>query len=486
MPVDSQIDACLNGAELEALLVGELSAADMSRLMRHVTGCAQCRARLQGAGFSDSQLRAQVVPDTLTCGTLLDQAADTGAHVGATPGPQPQAVRGESWGHLLAPPQDPAELGRLGGYRVLRVLGSGGMGIVFEAEDPSLSRRVAIKVLRPGDIDEWQRKRFVQEAQLAASLSSERIVTVHQVGEDRGCMFIVMELLKGEALEARLKRERSLPPVEALRIAREVAEGLAAAHSKHLVHRDIKPANVWLEAKRPDESACRVKLLDFGVARPITVQEHLTIGGQIVGTPSYMSPEQACGLPVDERSDLFSLGCLIYVMLSGRSPFERSNYVEVLKAVVDEPVRSLVELLPGLPPQVDRLVQRLLNKESAVRPNTARQVVQEIRHLEQNRTNAGLNYAGPQHSDTRECREARPPEPRLGRVGRRRRDSARGLARGLGRIPPIARAGGRSAVGKGRNGGRACCNPADDCQRARDGCATCCKQQYLDINSRLA
>ena len=182
---------------------------------------------------------------------------------------------------------------------------------------------------------------------------------------------------------------------KALRIAREVAEGLAAAHSKHLVHRDIKPANVWLEAKRPDESACRVKLLDFGVARPITVQEHLTIGGQIVGTPSYMSPEQACGLPVDERSDLFSLGCLIYVMLSGRSPFERSNYVEVLKAVVDEPVRSLVELLPGLPPQVDRLVQRLLNKESAVRPNTARQVVQEIRHLEQNRTNAGLIMPAP-------------------------------------------------------------------------------------------
>ncbi len=282
------------------------------------------------------------------------------------------------------------ELGRLGSYRILRVLGEGGMGIVFEAEDTTLGRHVAIKVLRSAEIDQPQRKRFLQEAQIVASLSSDHIVTIHQVGEEAGCMYIVMELLRGETLDARLRREGSLSLVEALRIARDVADGLSTAHEKQLVHRDIKPANVWLETRHPNEPARRIKLLDFGVARPLAVHEHLTMGGQIIGTPAYMSPEQACGMPVDQRSDLFSLGSIMYAMLTGKSPFERSSYLHILKAVVEERPTPLAEIVPGVPEGIAGLIERLLEKDAKARPASARQVADQIRRMEQSFTNTGL------------------------------------------------------------------------------------------------
>jgi urea transport system substrate-binding protein len=395
--VNSQTCTCPNDEQLTLLLAGELPPAEVSRLVLHVTECQRCRDSIRAAGFSVGSLKAiQTSDDTLTGAhnPAQNSAIGTGtvlpAITPAMPAAQTNGSPSVAAQMALAPPQGPDELGRLGGYRILRVLGEGGMGVVFEAEDISLRRRVAIKVLRAGEIDTSQRKRFLQEAQLAASLTSDRIVTVHQVGEHDGCLFIVMQLLCGESLEARLKTHRWLPLVEALRIAREVAEGLAVAHEKQLVHRDIKPANVWLESKRSDDSAQRVKLLDFGVARSIAVHEHLTIGGNIVGTPCYMSPEQACGLPVDERSDLFSLGCLLYAMLAGKSPFERGNYIQTLKAVVDERPQPLAEALPGLPAPVATLVDRLLEKTVAARPANAQQVVQEIRRIEEGLTTAGL------------------------------------------------------------------------------------------------
>lgn len=256
------------------------------------------------------------------------------------------------------------------------------MGTVFEAEDSLLQRRVAIKVLRPQGFDESSRQRFMQEARLAASLHSDRIVTIYQVGEDHGSPYIAMELLAGESLETRLRREPQLPVSQALRIAREVAEGLAIAHEKGLVHRDIKPPNVWLERTRPDDSSFRVKLLDFGIARPIDSDSRLTEEGMIVGTPSYMCPEQACGVPLDERSDLFSLGCLLYAMLAGDSPFKRSNTMLSIRAVAEEEAPPIREKLPGLSPQVAGLVERLLKKYPADRPASASLVVEEIRALE--------------------------------------------------------------------------------------------------------
>jgi len=175
--------------------------------------------------------------------------------------------------NFLAPAEGPGEIGRLGGYRILKILGSGGMGVVFHAEDPALQRPVAVKAMLPRmAASASARLRFLREGRAAASLHHDHIVPIYQVGEDRGVPFLAMPLLRGESLEDRLKREGegALPPAEVCRIGREIAEGLAAAHARGLVHRDVKPANVWLESDGESvmPTSGRVKILDFGLARP--------------------------------------------------------------------------------------------------------------------------------------------------------------------------------------------------------------------------
>ena len=258
MPIESSIETCPESVELEALFAGQLPTADMARLLRHATSCERCLALLRNAGVPTERTNATPrIPgsDTVKGEKALWASSATGTHpeVRGTPAAGTPTCDGPppTWRGLLAPAHTDDELGRLGSYRILRVLGEGGMGIVFEAEDTTLGRHVAIKVLRSGEIDQPQRKRFLQEAQIVASLSSDHIVTIHQVGEEAGCMYIVMELLRGETLDARLRREGSLSLVEALRIARDVADGLSTAHEKQLVHRDIKPANVRLETRIP-------------------------------------------------------------------------------------------------------------------------------------------------------------------------------------------------------------------------------------------
>jgi len=188
-------------------------------------------------------------------------AAGAGSRVGQTIDHQDAGVKKKSY-DFLAPPLAPDELGRLGPYRVLKVLGAGGMGVVFLAEDPQLARLVALKAMLPGvAVSDSARERFLREARAAASIKHDNIVSIYQVGEDRGVPFLAMELLDGEPLDARLQREGKLPRAEVVRIGREIALGLAAAHKRGLIHRDIKPANLWLEAETG-----RVKILDFGLA----------------------------------------------------------------------------------------------------------------------------------------------------------------------------------------------------------------------------
>src|ERR1022692_532794 len=178
------------------------------------------------------------------------------------------------------------------------------MGVVFRAEDPHLQRLVALKAMLPGlAASESAKQRFLREARAAAALKHDHIVSIYQVGEDRGAPFLAMEFLEGEPLDDRLKRQGRVPVPEILRIGREIAEGLEAAHEKGLIHRDIKPANLWLEGKKR-----HVKILDFGLARAMGDTTHLTQSGAIIGTPAYMAPEQAEGQVVDYRCDLFSLG----------------------------------------------------------------------------------------------------------------------------------------------------------------------------------
>jgi serine/threonine protein kinase len=186
-----------------------------------------------------------------------------------------------------------------------------------------------------------------------------------------------MELLEGETLDARLGRHGRLPVPEVLRLGREIAEGLKAAHGRGLVHRDIKPANIWLE--REDD---RVRLLDFGLARAVSTGGNLTEPGAVVGTPSYMAPEQAGGEPVDQRCDLFSLGCVLYGACTGRPPFLGENRSAILKAVLNEQPPQPRELNPMVPAALSDLVMRLLAKEAGLRPASAQQVLDAVTAIE--------------------------------------------------------------------------------------------------------
>lgn len=279
---------------------------------------------------------------------------------------------------FLDPPEEPGEMARLGMYNILRVLGSGGMGVVFDAIDRRLNRRVALKVLRPELADESYVARFVQEARLAASLSDEYIVTLFEVGMSANVPFISMEYLHGEPLDGRLSRDGWLPIEEALQILKQAAQGLSTAHKAGLVHRDIKPANLWLESNLETGQFKRVKVLDFGLAKEVAKDSSLTAAGMIVGTPSYMAPEQVYGLPCDQRTDLFSMGCVLYRMVTGKLPFAGEDTVAVLQNTVDAPMPDLEIAGKTIPKKVLELLRRLLAKNPDDRPENAGLLVRQI------------------------------------------------------------------------------------------------------------
>jgi WD40 repeat protein len=297
---------------------------------------------------------------------------------------------------LLAPAQSGDELGRLGGYRVLKVLGAGGMGIVFQAEDPQLRRSVALKVMKPEvAAHDTSRRRFLAEAQAMAAIQHDHLVTIHQVGEDRGVPFLAMPLLQGESLEARLSREGKLPPSEVLRLGREISEGLVAAHAAGMIHRDVKPANIWLETQSSPLSpggrgvggeGGRVKILDFGLARSLDRDTRLTGSGVMLGTPAYMAPEQGEGQPVDARCDLFSLGCVLYRMCTGAAPFSGSNVYGVLRSVAMQDPTPPAQINPEVPAALSALILQLLAKDRSGRPASARVVADALMALEQDPT----------------------------------------------------------------------------------------------------
>ena len=262
-------------------------------------------------------------------------------------------------------------MGRLGPYRILSLLGSGSMGIVFRAEDSRLKRPVALKVMRPNYASkEEYRVRFIREAQATAKLDHPHVVPIYGAEEFAGVPYLAMKLLEGESLEERLKaRGTWLPLPEVLRIGEEVADALAAAHARELIHRDVKPTNIWLET-----DGDRVKLIDFGLARILDDDLRLTGTGYVVGTPSYMAPEQANGDEVDHRSDLFSLGCVLYRASTGLQPFPGQFAVDVVAAVRTLDPKPPRGLDPSLPPSFSDLVMALLSKDPARRPQTALEV----------------------------------------------------------------------------------------------------------------
>ncbi|QEL18598.1 protein kinase domain-containing protein [Limnoglobus roseus] len=285
----------------------------------------------------------------------------------------------------FGPPQRPEEIGTLGPYRVVKELGRGGMGAVYLAFDERLHRKVALKVMPPQYAAvASSRRRFLREARAAASITHDNIVTVYEADERDGVTYLTMQLLQGKPLDVYLKEKGGLKIREAVRVVRETALGLAAAHARGLVHRDVKPGNLWLEAPKG-----RVKILDFGLAKPTEAaapDADLTATGAIMGTPSYMAPEQALGGAVDFRADLYSLGVVLYRLSANRLPFTGSTATAVLAAVLTEEPPPIRDLNPAVPEPLAKLVHQLLAKKPTDRPASAAKVAEELRQIELGQT----------------------------------------------------------------------------------------------------
>lgn len=248
-----------------------------------------------------------------------------------------------------------------GRYELGAPLGSGGMARVYEATDRMLSRRVAVKLLETDAGIPHARERFLNEARLAASLSHPHAVAVYDTGTDQGSAYIVMELVEGQTLAQLLAAEGPLAPERAVAVADPVLAALAAAHARGMVHRDVKPANVLLGR---DGS---VKLADFGIAKATEGRADLTMTGQVIGTPTYLSPEQASGRPATPASDVYATGVVLYEMLAGQPPFKAENPIATAMAHQRDPVPPLGRQRPGLPPGLVAAVSRALAKDPADR-----------------------------------------------------------------------------------------------------------------------
>ena len=273
------------------------------------------------------------------------------------------------------PPQLPSR------YQVGRELGSGGMGVVYEADDERLGRKVAVKVLHAGPESDERKRRFAQEAKAASALNHPNIITIYDIDAHDGVDFIVMELVDGVALTG-VVREGPMALDRALDYALQIASALAASHAANIVHRDIKPANIMVTG------AGDIKVLDFGLSKwtsPAALDAP-TIGpvtrvGAVVGTSGYMSPEQALGQVIDARSDVFSFGVVLYELLAGRRAFEGDSDLAVTGAVVRDAPKPLSEIRPDLPAALEQIVARCLEKDRLRRYPSAVEVLADLRRL---------------------------------------------------------------------------------------------------------
>ncbi len=369
---------CPDAARLKGLLESSLPAEEQKALVGHLDSCTGCQHSLEtmaagGAPVSEAVRQAerdQPASDSAYWAALRRLEGEPAADARTVAEPDRRDGDDVSL-RFLQPAEDPQFLGRLAHFDVARVIGRGGMGIVLKAFDGCLQRPVALKVLDPEMADnEVARTRFCREARAAAAITNENVVAIHQVDldEDSGLPFLVMQLVTGMSLQERLDRGGPLDVRDILRIGMQTAAGLAAAHSHGLIHRDIKPANILLE-----DGMGSVKLTDFGLARAAE-DVKLTQTGFVAGTPLYMAPEQARGEPVDHRSDLFSLGSVMYAMCTGRPPFEGSTPFVVLRHVTEDDPRPIQEINPAIPDYLVEVIERLHAKKPDDRFQSAAEV----------------------------------------------------------------------------------------------------------------
>ncbi len=367
---------CPSDDLLSDFLLGRLSDAESLRIEAHFADCPHCLEQAEAISCEDT-LTISLADTSTQPAQEPSISADEFEHDAAETLYVAGAARSSDELSFLSPPQADDEIGRLNGYRILDVIGRGGMGIVFLAEDLRLQRQVALKVIRPEFASESEtRERFLREAKSAAAIQHDQIVTIHQVGEESGVLFLAMQVLAGESLQSRIQETERLDPKEVIRISMQIADGLAAAHQQGLTHRDIKPDNIWLEAPKD-----RVKILDFGLARAVDDDSQLTLSGMIVGTPRYLAPEQAEGRPVDQRADLFSLGVVMYHMLTGESPFARPTLLATLNAIGSYSPEPPHHLRSDIPPELSQLVMDSLEKTPEQRVGSVDEVLQRLAAL---------------------------------------------------------------------------------------------------------
>ena len=352
---------------LESFLKGDLNRAQELQLTEHLESCGICRQSLES---SAAEPEGWMEAGRLLKPTQFDWSADGESDFlscSDLTNPFPLQIRNVI--DSLAPSEDPGMLGQLGGYEVSGVVGAGAMGVVLKASDKSLDRTVAIKVLSPHLASSGAaRKRFAREAKAAAAVLHPNVIAIHGVSNDQSMPHLVMPYVRGSSLQKRINDNGPLPVKEVLRIGAQVAAGLAAAHTQGLVHRDIKPANILLE-----EGVERVAITDFGLARAVD-DASLTRTGIIAGTPQYMSPEQSRGESVDQRSDLFSLGSVIYAMCVGRPPFRSETTYGVIQSINDDQPTPIREINSDVPDWLVVIIDKLMSKQAADRYESAQEV----------------------------------------------------------------------------------------------------------------
>ena len=363
----AQCDTSLVERYLERQLTPDLEAA----LESHLDHCAACRHELDGLAAEGDWWNeaSRFLP-----ADEWDGAASQAYTESISSGDDNERERnGTGIVRRLSPwldaSDDPRMLGRFGGYEIAGIIGEGGMGVVLKGHEPALNRYVAIKLLAPHLASNGAaRQRFSREAQAAAAVLHENVIAIHRVDQSQGLPYLVMPFIGGVSLQKRIDLEGPLPLAAILRIARQIAAGLSAAHAQGLVHRDVKPANILLE-----RGVERVTLTDFGLARTVD-DATLTRSGVIAGTPQYMSPEQARGDAVDGRSDLFSLGSVMYAMSTGRAPFRAETPFGILRRITDDETRSIREINPGIPDWLESIIRRLHAKSPADRFQTPSEI----------------------------------------------------------------------------------------------------------------
>lgn len=360
---------------LQKLLEDALPEPLAGEVAEHLTACPDCRRQWEVlSGQTDWWSHAsRDVKRILTHSS--EYSSTIGSNKGSlfedcsTPPVDDDVFASDFAVDFLAASDDPAMLGRLGEYDILEVIGRGGMGIVFKGFERGLHRCVAVKVMAPHlALSVAARRRFEREAQATAAVVHPHVMAIHTVDANAKLPYLVMPYVTCESLQQRLDRQGPQDVKDVLRIGMQAANGLAAAHAQGLVHRDVKPANILLET-----NVDRVMLTDFGLARAVD-DATLTRTGIIAGTPLYMSPEQANGDVIDPRSDLFSLGSVLYAMCTGRPPFRADTTFGVLRRIREVAPRPIREINSDIPGWLECFVMKLLAKAPAERFSSAREV----------------------------------------------------------------------------------------------------------------